>query len=95
MGEYALVEAFCNDKDCDCRRVMFNFVTPENHKTVAAIAYGWETEKFYTKWFGEINRNMIKSMQGSILNGCVGSGTISFIADIFIPLYLESLQSES
>lgn len=74
MGEYALVEAFCNDKDCDCRRVMFNVVTPENQKTVAVIAYGWGTEKFYEKWFGEKNRNIIKTMQEPILNAMSEQG---------------------
>lgn len=67
-GEYTLVEAFCDEQDCDCRRVMFDVVTPEHKTPVAVIAYGWETNHFYSKWFGKKDENIIKMMQGPILN---------------------------
>lgn len=40
--EYALIEAYCNEPDCDCRRVFFNVGSRRRQKIEAIIAYGWE-----------------------------------------------------
>ncbi|MGB5060998.1 MAG: hypothetical protein WBO48_20015 [Candidatus Promineifilaceae bacterium] len=31
-GEYGLLEAYCNEPGCDCRRVMFTLLTPDSHE---------------------------------------------------------------
>ena len=68
-GEFAFVEAFCNDKDCDCRRVMFN-VTQLNEKYpikhYATIAYGWENINFYKKWSFGMPEDIIRMFKGPI-----------------------------
>jgi hypothetical protein len=67
--EYAFLEAFCNDEDCDCRRVMFNVVSLKRQEVVAVIAYGWESRKFYIKWnHGKNIPEIIDDMIGPILN---------------------------
>ncbi len=67
--EYGFLELYCNEKDCDCRRVMFNVVSRNTMKTVAVIAYGWESKAFYTKWYhGDNDPEIIAQMQGPILN---------------------------
>ena len=48
-GDYGLVELYC--KDCDCRRVKIAVVSSNSEKPVAFMYYGWESLKFYTKWF--------------------------------------------
>lgn len=48
--EYAYVEFYCDDLECDCRRVLFQVIGRANPQTVlATITYGWEKEAFYQK----------------------------------------------
>ncbi len=50
-GEYGLLEFYCDEKACDCRRVIFNVVEAKRpEKVLATINYGWESAKFYGKW---------------------------------------------
>ena len=67
-GQYILTEAYCDEANCDCRRVMFNIMTPDDLEVIATIAYGWETKKFYAKWFGGDDPDIIKGLQGPVLN---------------------------
>ena len=67
--EYGFFELYCNDIDCDCRRVMFDVVSRNTMETVAVIAYGWESKAFYTKWYhGHDDPEIVAQMQGPILN---------------------------
>jgi hypothetical protein len=70
--EYGLFESYCNDENCDCRRVFFNVVSRKTNKPIAVVAYGWETEAFYRRWFGgendPLSRKMVKEMVGLGLN---------------------------
>ncbi len=71
--EYGLLEAYCDDEDCDCRRVFFNVVSRKRKDIVAVVAYGWESEAFYIKWWGgeptnELERRAIQEMHGLVLN---------------------------
>ena len=72
VDEYGLVEAYCSDKDCDCRRVFLNIASRKKEEIIAVVTYGWETEAFYQKWFGgidnEISRQAVKEMVGLGLN---------------------------
>ncbi len=70
--EYGLIEAYCDDEDCDCRRVFLNVASRKKQEIIATITYGWETEAFYRKWFGggdsEMSRMAVKEMVGLGLN---------------------------
>ena len=66
--EYGFLEAYCNDKNCDCRRVMFNVASRKRNEIVAVIAYGWESREFYARWFRKDDPEIIREMQGPILN---------------------------
>jgi hypothetical protein len=71
--EYGLLEAYCDEEDCDCRRVFFNVISRRRNDIVAVVSYGWESEAFYTKWYGgepdnEIERLAIQEMRGLVLN---------------------------
>ncbi len=67
-GTYGLVEAYCDEVGCDCRRVFFNVYSEERNEIVAVIAYGWENRKFYADWFGDNDPQAIAELQGPILN---------------------------
>src|SRR5690348_5859030 len=42
-GSYALVEAYCTEKGCDCRRVLLN-VLEQTRGHVATISYGFDRD---------------------------------------------------
>jgi hypothetical protein len=67
-GTYGLVEMYCDDINCDCRRVFIDVYDWERQKSMAYIAYGWANKKFYANWFGEDDPKIIRELQGPILN---------------------------
>ncbi|MFB6298286.1 MAG: hypothetical protein ABEH56_07175 [Salinirussus sp.] len=52
-GRYLLIELFCTDPECDCRRVFLNVRHVERAQLLAVIAYGWEDRQYYREWFAE------------------------------------------
>jgi len=56
--EYGLIELYCGDRNCDCRRVFFNVVSKNRKTTVATANFGWESKDFYASW---ISRGRIKT----------------------------------
>ncbi len=66
--EFGFIELYCNDENCDCRRVMFNVVSRKSQKIAAVIAYGWESREFYAKWYRQNDPEIIQQLQGPILN---------------------------
>jgi len=70
-GDYSLLEMFCDEAGCDCRRVMFHVVsshTKDVEAVVAVVAYGWESRDFYAKWMHDEDPDVIDELQGPILN---------------------------
>lgn len=65
--EYAFIELFCNEPECDCRRVFFH-VESKKHGNLATIAYGWEKPEFYIKWLGDNDAVVINDLVGPCLN---------------------------
>lgn len=68
QGSYALVESYCDEVDCDCRRVMLQVHSPERGRFEAVIAYGWETRSFYAEWLGQDDPVLLDALQGPELN---------------------------
>lgn len=53
-GGYFLVENYCADKECDCRKVMINVVTMDSKSTIlGTVGFGWEEPEYYKKWLGD------------------------------------------
>lgn len=67
-GQYGLIEMYCNEPACDCRRVLFDIYDWERGTSMAIIAFGWESEKFYARLFGDDDPEMIRDLQGPVLN---------------------------
>lgn len=45
VGEYGLVEHYCPDPDCDCRRVMLTVVREDRpHRSLASINYAFDRD---------------------------------------------------
>ena len=66
--EYGLIELYCNDENCDCRRVMFNVISKKTLEIIAVIAYGWENTNFYRQWTTSGDLKIAEEMQGLSLN---------------------------
>lgn len=51
---YFLVEMFCNEPGCDCRRAFIQVFSEDNsvEQPRATISWGWESEAFYRRWAG-------------------------------------------
>jgi hypothetical protein len=56
-GNYGLMEMYCDESGCDCRRVMIAVLRQDTKmKFWATISYGWERLKFYKRW-GHFSNN--------------------------------------
>ncbi len=67
-GEYGFVEMFCDEPDCDCRRVFFSVFSSRRNQVEAVVTYGWSTANFYSKWLGDDNPKFLAELQGPALN---------------------------
>jgi hypothetical protein len=83
---FALTELYCDELDCDCRRVFFDIISSARRSTVAVIAYGWETEEFYRNWSHSDDPIAIHDLKGPVLN--LGSRQSELA-----PVLLEQIQS--
>jgi tetratricopeptide (TPR) repeat protein len=88
-GTYAFAESYCNEIDCDCRRVYINVISEKNIECFATINYGWESIKFYKRWIGD--KKMARDLQGPIL----APGQIqSKYAPLFLDIFKEVIQDK-
>lgn len=67
-AHYSLLEMYCDEPDCDCRRVFFYVVSSLTKQAEAVIAYGWESPEFYAKWMGDDDPKIIDELKGPVLN---------------------------
>ncbi|MBP1994305.1 SEC-C metal-binding domain-containing protein [Paenibacillus eucommiae] len=67
-GNYGLIEYYCIEPKCDCRRVMLYVMSERERSNVAVINFGWESRRFYEKWLGDKNEELIMELKGPCLN---------------------------
>lgn len=65
-GTYGLIDSYCIDDACDCRKAMIAIVEDSSQRVVATIGYGWESAAFYTAWMLGDNERGAR-MSGSYL----------------------------
>lgn len=66
--EYSLMELYCNDINCDCRRVHFLVVSNKTKTHLAEMSFGWESLSYYEKFMGINDPELINEMTGLSLN---------------------------
>ena len=76
-GEYGLLELYCNEIDCDCRRVLFTVTEAVSGEIKAVIGFGWESSEFYAKWLGRNEPAAIRELQGPALNTMSRQSTLA------------------
>jgi hypothetical protein len=65
--DFGFINAFCNDKNCDCRRVLIHVISsnPSLHNRKAAVlCYGWEPKSFYLNWFPGFDQDELAMYKG-------------------------------
>jgi len=67
-GEYALIDSYCSQPNCDCRRVYLNVIDMAGRESLATISYGWEDIAFYRKWIEYGDKSQADLLKGPILN---------------------------
>ncbi|MBZ0150937.1 MAG: SEC-C domain-containing protein [Planctomycetes bacterium] len=98
--EYLLIEMFCDEAGCDCRRVMLQVMSVGAGRVEAVIAYGWEDVEFYRRWNHDDDDPMIiRHLKGPVLN--LGSpetenseAAFAMVQEVALsdPLYVERLK---
>ena len=98
-AEYKFFEMYCDEPGCDCRRVMFSVMSSATGRMEAVVAWGWESLDFYRRWMGSDDPEMVKEMQGPVLNlgspQTENSAAILELARRFLlndPAYMERLK---
>lgn len=98
-GSYGMIELYCNEPGCDCRRVFFSVVTPHSPRPLACISYGWESADFYQGWGGFITREMAEEMARPSLDMAgrqseLAPALLRFVKEVLLadPAYIERLK---
>lgn len=69
VGQYALLEMFCDEPGCDCRRVFFSVMSSPRNQLEAVVTYGWEPRAFYARWMKYDNDPLaLDQLKGPALN---------------------------
>lgn len=95
-GAYAMVDAYCTDLDCDCRKTMI--LVHLDHRHVATINFGWESAEFYARRYGAaLDDRTLADMKGPSIDlsspDLVPPGAmLAFFSALLEPPYLEHLR---
>lgn len=97
--DFGFLEAYCNDENCDCRRVFFNVASRKRNEIVGVIAWGWESKAFYAKWYRQNDPEIVEELKGPILNPTsqqseLAPALLQAVRDILLkdPAYIDRLK---
>ena len=97
-GTYEMVETYCTDPGCDCRKTMI--LVHHDRRHVSTINFGWETPEFYTRWYGApLDARTRAEMQGPSIDlnspDLVPPGAmLAFFSALLDARYLEHLRAQ-
>lgn len=97
-GAYAMVDTYCTDLGCDCRKTMI--LVQLDHRHVATINFGWESPEFYARWYGApLDDRTLAELQGPCidLNSpdlVPPEAMLAFFSALLDAPYLEHLRSQ-
>lgn len=90
-GNYAFLELFCQDIDCDCRNVMIAVISSDPPKRWAVLRYGWESKRFYKKWFSGDNE-LAQHFPGVFLD--TGMSPRNAMSQAFLTLFKQMIRND-
>ncbi|MBI4652052.1 hypothetical protein HY745_12400 [Candidatus Desantisbacteria bacterium] len=77
VGNYGLLEMYCDEPGCDCRRVFLSVISSVTQQVEAVICFGWESREFYVKWARDDDPHIINELKGPALNLCSPQSNIA------------------
>src|SRR5947199_6626200 len=90
-GAYVLREFYCTEPDCDCRRLLVQFLPLRGPgKIAASINFGWENAGFYEEWSGDAE--MSQEMARATLEPLAEQGPY---ARRFLQLFEQAIKNHS
>jgi hypothetical protein len=99
-GDYALMEMYCDERRCDCRRVFFMVVSRTKQKPLAYISFGWESADYYAKWMKGADPQTLREAVGVALNRLSPQSKyaprlLELVRDVVLrdPAYVERLKT--
>jgi len=97
-GAYAMLDTYCTDPGCDCRKTMI--LVHLDHRHVSTINFGWESPEFYARWYGApLDDRTLAEMKGPCIDlnspNLVPPGAmLAFFSALLVAPYLEHLRSQ-
>ena len=97
-GDYAMVETYCTDLGCDCRKTMI--LVHHGRRHVSTINFGWESQEFYARWYGApLDDRTLAEMKGPSIDlsspDLVPPGAmLAFFSALLDAPFLEHLRSQ-
>lgn len=92
-----MVETYCTDPGCDCRKSMILVHLNERH--VSTINFGWESPKFYARWYGApLDARTLAEMKGPSIdlsspNKVPPAAMLAFFSSLLDELYIDHIRS--
>lgn len=97
-GDYAMVETYCTDLGCDCRKTMI--LVHVEHRHVSTVNFGWESKAFYARWYGgRLDDRTLAEMQGPSIDLSSPdlvppAAMLAFFTKLLDARFLEHLRSQ-
>lgn len=97
-GAYAMVDTYCTDSGCDCRKTMILVHLDRRH--VSTINFGWESPEFYARGYGgALDDRTLAEMKGPSIDlsspDLVPPGAmLAFFSALLDAHYLKHLRSQ-
>jgi len=67
-GHYGFLECYCNERGCDCRRVLLHVIRSDSADRVwASVNFRWESPGFYRHWMPG-DSSEVEGMAGATLD---------------------------
>lgn len=89
-GNYAFLELFCQDADCDCRHAMIAVVSSDPPRRWAVLRYGWEPKRFYRRWFRG-DSELSEHFPGIFMDGM---SLYNAVSQAFLMLFKQIIQQD-
>jgi hypothetical protein len=88
-GDYGFLEMYCDERGCDCRRVLFSVFSRSGGRLEAVIAWGWEDTDFYAKWLTYSDPSVVAELKGPALNigspqGRLAPAILKLVQDVLL-----------
>ncbi len=83
---YYLEEMYCENPECDCRRVLFFVFSESEAKMLAAVSYGWENAEYYAALSGKAGLTESNKSKGPLLDP-------NFPQSEYAPIILDIVES--